>query len=452
MFLGLIIRKFIQLVTTVILVSILSFFLSKMVPGDQAQAVAELQGNSYTDDNIENFNSEYQRLYKELGLDLPLFYFSLKPSYYPDKFPDNYNFQKTQLANSLLRKKISWNNVSQYIDQLSEISAKAKGNQDLESALNFLWLDNDISRVRDMATTSEIPGWQSFLEQYRIMNDEKVGIYFPGFVWNGVKNQYHQWLIKAIQFDFGISIIDGRSVNDKIISALLWTLFLVLISLILSLVIGVLLSIMIVLSQKKWLDHAISWSMYALFSVPVFWLSTLLIVFFTTPEYGAWTDIFPNQVFRINPGSESLWSQLMDNAHMIILPVICLTLSSVPVVVRLATASLRSEWTSPYVLALKSRGFEDNYILRNHVLKNAMIPIITLVTNSLPVAFAGSLIVEYIFTIPGMGRLMYESLFSSDWNVCFAILLLIGVLTSVILMLSDFFYKWMIPKMRMTDA
>ena len=133
-----------------------------------------------------------------------------------------------------------------------------------------------------------------------------------------------------------------------------------------------------------------------------------------------------------------------------VLPVVCLTITALPIIVRLTKRSVLSESIQPYVRALKAKGLEKKAIYRRHIVPNALLPIVTLVSNSFPVALAGSLIVEIIFNIPGMGRLMYTSIFNYDWDVCFAILLLISIITSLVLLLADIIYSRLNPKIRVS--
>ena len=131
-----------------------------------------------------------------------------------------------------------------------------------------------------------------------------------------------------------------------------------------------------------------------------------------------------------------------------ILPVICIVLKDIPVFTRLIYTGLESEMNKPYAIALKGKGLKENILVVRHLLPNSLIPIITLIGNYLPGSFAGSLIIEVIFNVPGMGRLLFQSIFNGDYEVCFGILMMITLVTIIVLAWSDILYKWVNPKMK----
>jgi len=130
------------------------------------------------------------------------------------------------------------------------------------------------------------------------------------------------------------------------------------------------------------------------------------------------------------------------------LPVTCLALGSLAYISRQMKQSLLHELVQPYVLHLRTQGISEKTIVNRHAIRNALFPIITIVGGAVPVLLSGSLIIEVIFSIPGMGRLMYNSLLSRDWPVVFPVLMLGAIVTILSYHLSDIMYKWVDPRVK----
>ncbi|NNF33371.1 MAG: ABC transporter permease [Saprospiraceae bacterium] len=445
-----VLKRLVSTLWTLILVMMVSFFLIQLAPGDKAEAILNVQGIKMGEDDNQNYFIEYEALREEYGLNKPSFYISLLPSYKNHSFPSHWHSRHTILANNLLHKKVPFKNVNDYINALDELEMECQ-DQSLSLCnreIRFLWELTDLDDIKQRLNRVEHENNIS-LTQLKRASDQlssHTELYFPVIKWNGLNNQFHNRIFKILKLDFGISVVDGDVVTNKIASALIWTLVLTFATLFLSLLLGIPLSIYSVKSSVI-AQRVIGTSMNIIYATPVFWLATLLIVFFTTPEYGRWTDIFPGSMFK--PGDYSgWWDSLSNNSGMLVLPVFCLTLSSLPVIVRITRRSIISESVEPYITALRGRGLTERSIFRRHIIPNALMPIVTLISNSLPSAMAGTLIVEVIFNIPGMGRLMYDSLSSYDWDVCFAIIILMSVVTSVVFAVADVIYYQINPKMK----
>lgn len=445
-----VLKRLVSTLWTLVLVVMVSFFLIQLAPGDKAEAILNIQGIKMGEDENQNYFIAYETLREEYGLNKPVFYLSFIPGYKNHSFPSHWQSRHSILAEKLLNEKIPFNHVIDYINALGDLEEDCR-DQSLtycNREIRFLWELTDLEDINQRLNRIEQKNVVSITRLKRSSEQLSVrtGFYFPVIKWNGLNNQFHDRINKILKMDFGISIVDGDAVSNRIASAIVWTLVLTFASLILSLLLGIPLSIYSVkagvVSQR-----VIGSVMNIIYATPVFWLATLLIVFFTTPEYGRWTDLFPASMFI--PGDYSgWWDSLRNNAGMLVLPVFCLTLSSLPVIVRITRRSIISESVEPYITALRARGLTERSIFRRHIIPNALMPIVTLISNSLPSAMAGTLIVEVIFNIPGMGRLMYDSISSYDWDVCFAIIILMSIVTSVVFSIADVIYYQINPKMK----
>ena len=132
----------------------------------------------------------------------------------------------------------------------------------------------------------------------------------------------------------------------------------------------------------------------------------------------------------------------------LILPALLLALHSAASGIRIVRNSAFAELKADYFITAKAKGLTNRRILWNHILPNAMLPVITLLVSSFPAALAGSVVLEVIFNIPGMGRLLYDSILFMDWSVVFGILIIMGLLTFIFYLIGDLLYAFLNPKIK----
>jgi len=183
--------------------------------------------------------------------------------------------------------------------------------------------------------------------------------------------------------------------------------------------------------------------------MPVFWIATVSMVFLTTDDYGSWTNWFSSASVYIDT-QETFIQNLSRHFEIIILPVIVLSIGSLIYISRQMESALEQERHKVYADVAFVKGLTFNKVVLKHQFKNALLPIITLFTSALPASIAGSLIIETIFNIPGMGRLLYNSIDLADWNVVYAIIMLTALITSLSYILADILYYKANPKINLT--
>lgn len=342
----------------------------------------------------------YAQIYKELNLDQANFYFSIKPHFYPD-------------------------NINLIIDP--KIRKNVKDN-----------LNNGVSWT-DME--SRISNSDFITDKFESTNR----IFYPKFVWHGFENQYHYWIKSFFKGTFGKSIVDGQHAFPKVMTSMLWTLSLTIPDFLLSIFLSFSLGLFMFKHRQNWFVQGLEKLLFFVYSIPSFWLATILVVYFTTDNFGNWTNIFPSIGMNIYPG-ESTINQILKNFHKLILPVLCLTIPSLAYIIRFLHRSLDDELKKPYVTTAISKGMSKGLIINQRVLKNALPPLITILTDALVMVFFGSLLIEVIFNIPGMGRLLYNSINLTDWNVILCIVMLMGFIVSIVYLLGDILYTLVNPK------
>jgi len=258
--------------------------------------------------------------------------------------------------------------------------------------------------------------------------------------------RYLVWLRHVVTFDFGVSSYDHRPVVDKIGEAIPVTLLLSGLALLIAYLLAVPLGMLSAVRQGTVLDRALTVGLFLLYSLPSFWVAILLVLFLGGGRY---FDVFPIQGLH-SPGAEGLGlpSRAMDLAWHLVLPVFCLAYGSVAYLSRYARSSLLEVVNQDYIRTARAKGLPERVVLLKHALRNALIPILTLLGLSLPHLVGGSVIVEQIFGIPGMGRLGFQAIATRDYNTVMATTTLAALLTMVGVLLSDLAYCMVDPRIR----
>jgi peptide/nickel transport system permease protein len=235
-------------------------------------------------------------------------------------------------------------------------------------------------------------------------------------------------------------------VRTKIFEAIPITLQMEIISIFLIYLISVPLGVFSATRQNSIGDNIITLGLFILYSLPSFWVAMLLIYFVGG---GEWFNWFP--VNGINSiGADSLpWHKwLADRLWHIVLPVFCLTYGGLAGLSRYARAGMLDVIRQDYIRTARAYGFSEKVIIFKYAMRNAMIPIITLLATLLPGLLGGSVIVESIFSIPGMGRLGFEAVLARDYPVVMGLLAISALLTLIGLILSDILYALVDPRIK----
>lgn len=259
--------------------------------------------------------------------------------------------------------------------------------------------------------------------------------------------QYLLWVKRVLTFDFGTSYKDHRKVIEKIAERLPVTLQLNIISMLLVYLIAIPCGIFSATHSGSASDRLLTLFFFLLYSLPGFWVAVLLIMFLGGGEL--W-DVFP--IYGVSSvGSES-WpfpARLLDRLWHLVLPVFCLTYGSLAYLSRLTRASLLEVIREDYVRTARAKGLSERIVIFKHAFRNALLPIVTLLAFLLPAMFGGSVIIESIFSIPGMGQLAFEAVLSRDYPVIMAITTISALLTLAGLLLGDILYAALDPRIKL---
>lgn len=260
--------------------------------------------------------------------------------------------------------------------------------------------------------------------------------------------QYFIWIGNMLQGDFGNSFKDDRPVISKILERLPVTVTINLFSFLLIYSIAIPIGIYSAAKQYSFWDRTSTVMLFILYSLPNFWIGTLAIVFLCNVEY---FKIFPAAgIQSLNYDSLTGFQKILDRAHHLILPVIISSVTALAFLSRQMRSSMLEVIRQDYIRTARAKGLEEKKVILKHALRNSLIPIITIFGGLLPAMVGGSIIIEYIFTIPGMGQLFYQGILDRDYPLIMAELFLIAVLTVIGVLIVDIIYSIVDPRITFT--
>jgi peptide/nickel transport system permease protein len=258
--------------------------------------------------------------------------------------------------------------------------------------------------------------------------------------------QYWNWLGRLVRLDFGRSFTpDGRPVLDKIGERLPVTLLLNLIEMIIILAVAVPIGILSATRQHSLFDKVTTVLVFVGFATPDFWLALLLMILFGV-QLG-WLPI--SGLRSLNWEYLGFWPQQWDFFSHLILPIVVATFGGLAGFSRYMRQSMLEVIRQDYIQSARAKGLAEGVVIGKHALRNAMLPIVTILGLSLPGLIGGSVIVESIFAIPGMGQLMVQSVFQRDYPVIMANLVIVSVLTLLANLVADLSYGLVDPRIRL---
>jgi peptide/nickel transport system permease protein len=255
---------------------------------------------------------------------------------------------------------------------------------------------------------------------------------------------YALWIIKCARLDLGESVVDHRSVATKIGERLPLTISLAGSALLLSYLIAIPLGIVAAIKRGQVVDRTISFVVFVLYSIPSFAAALLLILLVAGGDH---LDLLPMYgANAINAVTMGRLEWVGDRIFHMILPVICLTYASLAYISRYARISMLEALGQDFVRTARAKGLSERLVIFRHALRNALIPIITIFALELPVLIGGTVIIESIFSLPGMGQLLFQSLDAKDEPVIMGITVLSAVVTLAGYLIADILYLVVDPR------
>ncbi|MEM9528770.1 MAG: ABC transporter permease [Bacteroidota bacterium] len=445
-------RRLLFLPLSLLLLSLVCFGLRKITPGDPISNVIPDADNRKADDDPRAYDFVYRRAAASLGRDKPSFYFSIRNGALPDTLHRVARPRHRAMLRALTLAYGNWPAVQSFYLKLQKVAYDPSTDMNTEvrtTALRLL-LQDDPSAIRSaIDQLSLLPDAQALVKAHQLLqqNRQRARLLWPTLQWHGLDNQYQHWLSRMAQGDFGISYVDSRPVARKIGMALKWTVLLNGLAILVVYLVSIPLGLYSASRAGSRFDQWVTVVLFLLFGLPSFWVATLLANFFTTPAFGM--DFFPSMTFGDIPEGASIWTYLKIRTSHLFLPVMCLAYPSWAYVTRLLRQSAIKEMDQAYVKTARMKGVSTRRILWQHVFRNASFPIITLLGSLLPALLAGSVLIERIFNLPGIGQLLFNSASTRDWPVVITLILLNGLLTAIGLLLADLAYSLADPRVRL---
>lgn len=481
-----ILRRILLFIPTFIVITLLSFIILVNAPGDPVERMMTASQNS-GDISTQSIAQKEQRTYwtHRLGLDLPVFYFSIHSLAEPDTLYKIEDKSERQALAHLVCEYGNWREIQQYY--FSELNLEKYLNElrcdsSNDNPVNCDQFKNDLSKIRfEVASLksssqknviqSKLETVKDFFAKYSFVHSQQTnheGLkenfkkiiqgkstwknYIPVISFHA-NNQYHRWLFGdgqsgngLLRGDFGISYLTKQPVSTIIKTKIGWSLFFTLVSVLFAYLISIPVAIKAAAKKNSRFDRTSSLILFMLYSLPTFWVATLLLMAFSNTDV---LNIFPASGVKPVTGfpvEANLFEKIKLSLPYLILPTICYTYSSLAFLSRTLRVSMLEILSQDFIRTARAKGLSEKKVLWKHALKNSLLPIITVFATIFPYMIGGSVILESIFTIPGMGSAIYSSIDAQDYPMIIAVFTLTGILTMIGYLLSDILYALVDPR------
>ena len=313
--------------------------------------------------------------------------------------------------------------------------------------------END--RVRRMRYALDAPetekravvgAWSDWFQEahgrFEYGKGERARIFF-------LETRFARYWANLLRLDFGVSLVTREPVLATLMEKLRYSLSLSLTSLLLGYLVSIPIGIHSAVNKDSFSDRTTTVTLFMLYSLPSFFVGTLLLFWFSEGSTVSWLRWFPIGGWR-SPDALGMTTlgQIGDVAWHLVLPVLCMTYGSFAALSRYMRSGLLGVIHSDYVRTARAKGLPERQVIFTHAVRNGLLPVITLLAGLLPAILGGSVIVEVIFDIPGMGRWLIESIYQRDYNVIMSVQLISTLLVLFGILLSDLGYALVDPRIR----
>ena len=488
-------KRIIIFIPMLVAISLLAFIINISAPGDPVEKLSNSADKEGAANEQSNATKKVkQELRKKLGLDLPVFYFSFGSMSDCDTLYCVEDKAHAATLSELSHYYGNWDNIYDYFHQLGEVqlahsslsmdeihaNLKDENGKSLYSKneINDVITQSsfDVSAMMETASPAVLNAkWEKLnnlydtypffgeikaafattKEKYQFMldNEQSWKTYIPTIIWYGSSNQYHFWLFGngkdrhgVIRGDFGFSYIDSQPISEKIWSRVWISFTFTIISVLLAYLISIPLGIYSAYRKDSTFDRISSIIVFILYSMPSFFIGVLLLYTFANPDMLRWFPVSGIQDATLFDPEWSNWEKLKHRAPFFILPLVTYVYSSFAFLSRIMRVGVIDVFGQDYIRTARAKGLGEGTVVMKHALRNSLLPIITVFANIFPLAVGGSIIIETIFTIPGLGFEIYNSILNSDYPMIIAVFTIIGFLTMIGYLISDILYAVVDPR------
>ena len=492
------IKRILTFIPMLIAISLISFIISINAPGDPVARMTQAGEAGSAQTGTSSTEKEKEEKRRELGLHLPIFYFSFSNYATPKDLHKVSSTSEKENLTSLIHQYGNWESIYQYylsiksaetfyqrmvLDAISDKDDFETFNQ-IGMSLNTLLEENKqdiieqninllskniLSLLKKNAILIEDNGmiefggdklFSHFVKIKKNHNklkstSQKWKTYIPTMKFYGSDNQYHLWLFGngekrsgIFRGDFGDSYNDGKPIKDKIWDRVGISFALSIISILIAYLVSIPLGIYSAYKKDSITDRGISLVLFILYSLQSFFIGTLLLLWFANTNNFYW---FPESGIQ-NPITWDAnwrwweWEALKHRIPYLILPLITYTYGSFAFLSRIMRIGMIDVVGQDYIRTARAKGLSERTVILKHALRNSLLPIITVFAAVFPLSVGGSIIIEVIFTIPGMGLEIFNAIQNQDYPMIIAFFTLAGFLTMIGYLVSDILYAMVDPR------
>lgn len=477
-------KRILIFIPTIFAISLFTFILISMAPGDPAETMLNRNsgGEGQASDKLAT-EASYQSLRHRLGLDLPVFYFSFSNKANCDTLNRIAKKNHRETLQRLTHDYGNWDQVSAYYYSIRKLEyAILNIKKDELTVTPLIALRNDASKLYENYSDNVIndlfediklnissgsfssvkPVLVQAQSAYAEMKSQPARWrnYIPTIQWSGTENQYHRWLFGEAKWfgreedkyksrgflrgDFGISFFSKRPVSDMIWDAVQITMLISFISIFLEFIISIPTGVFSAVNKNSKTDQVVTTGLFMLYSLPSFWIGTMLIFFLCGGDY---FDFFPPAgLGDTTIASDGFFTRFGDLSYHLVLPLFCWTYGAFAFLSRQMRGGMLTVLGQDYIRTAHAKGLESDKVVWRHAFRNSLLPVITIFASIFPAIIGGSAVLEFIFTIPGMGKQGLEAVLRKDYPMVLTTTMIAAILTLIGYLVADILYAIVDPR------
>jgi peptide/nickel transport system permease protein len=466
-------RRFVSLIVSLIIISVAAFLLLQLTPGDPLLRIS-FSSTNQSGNRMVPGDEVYNEIYNSYGFNLPVFYISFTNLAIPDSFkylPDpTFRNQIISLSKKSGNPKLSY----KLGNEIKELNKNANLQLNLSVEQHFK-LINHVAKLKIQNSPTEIlylvnefnefgyhenyiKHFQTIKQVSSAINNDKSGWkqFVPVVTFNA-KNQFHYWMFGknnsngtatkgVLEGNFGLSWINNQEVSSVLkrpfLISLILAVFISLFSFGLSIPVA---GFLVLNKNKKWVGYANDFLIF-MYSIPLFWIGILFLYCFASPYFFNWfpsSGILPIGGFDQNI---TLIEKVASVIYHLVLPFVSLFIGGFVFFTRVLQSTLLQQLEMDYITTEKSFGHSQRRIIFKYAMRNAITPTVAFIFVAFPAMLSGSVLIENIYSIPGMGSLLVRSIQNQDFPVLVSYFLLIGFITTISFFFLDVIMRFVDPR------
>lgn len=478
-------KRVLFFIPTIFAISLLTFILMSSAPGDPAELMLNraVGGDGGQASDKLAGDKAYNMVRKRLGLDLPLFYFSPSTLASTDTLYKIPKIDHRKTLDRLTNDYGNWKEIEAYyhsakkleltILDLPKDSSTTSALITMRNAVNNLYVNPNDNAIRsafaemrqqinqNAKLAAATPALNATVAAYDAVQKSptKWKNYVPALHFHGTKNQYHRWLFGDapwfsssedetlskgfVRGDFGTSYFAKRPVGTLVWESIGYTMTISLIAILITYLVSIPLGVFSAVKKGTTIDQTLSTSLFVLYSMPSFWIATMMIIFLGGGDFLDWFP--PTGVADVDEDAP-FFARFGMQAYHLTMPLICWTYGSFAYLSRQMRGGMLGVLRQDYIRTARSKGLNEGAVVWKHAFRNSLLPVITIFSSVFPAMIGGSVILEFIFTIPGMGKLGFEAVIRRDYPVVLTVTMFSAILTLVGYLVSDILYAVVDPR------